>query len=306
MLLVTLVVVGHTWTLVPSGWAYEYLYLWHIPAFVMVTGYLSRRFTYSRRNFERLLTTVLLPYVIVEGLLALFRSYVGGERLEWVWLKPHWAMWYLTALFMWRLLTPALRAMPYAVPLTVVVALLGGLVDVEWLDVNRFLALMPFFTLGLLATDEHLARLRSPRARKVAVGVLVVGVPVAGLMHHLFGTEWVYFRAPYADLGVDWPAGMAGRLLFTTIALTMGLAVLALVPRRAGWFTRLGAASLVVYLCHTFFIRATAISGFPGWADDHPLVSFPLGTLAAVALALTLAWRPVAKALEKVVSPPLP
>ena len=86
MLLVMLVVVGHSWTLLPetvlNGRLYDWLYLWHMPAFVMVTGYLSKRFTWSRRNLRRLVTTVVLPYVILEGLLALFRVHVGGETLE--------------------------------------------------------------------------------------------------------------------------------------------------------------------------------------------------------------------------------
>ena len=42
MILVTLVVVGHAWALLPNTptttWAYDFLYLWHVPAFVMVTG----------------------------------------------------------------------------------------------------------------------------------------------------------------------------------------------------------------------------------------------------------------------------
>jgi len=306
MLLVTLVVVGHSWTMVPHGPAYQYLYLWHVPALVMVTGYLSRRFTWSRRNFKKLLTTVALPYVIVEGLLGLFRIHVGGEHLEWLWVKPHWAMWYLTALFMWRLITPLLRAAPYAVPLAVVISLLGGLVDVEVLDVNRFLGLLPFFTLGLVARPEQVDWLRSRRVRRVAVGVLVLGVPVAIGLGAWLATEWVYYRAPYADLGVGWVPGMGGRLLFLTVGVTMGLSVLALVPRRGGWFARMGGASLVVYLFHTFFIRGAEYAGLPGWAEAHPVLAFPLATVGAVGVALLLGWRWTARPLEKVISPPLP
>ena len=52
MLLVTLVVVGHSWVLLPNNavtdHVYDFLYAWHVPAFVFVTGYLSRSFVYSR------------------------------------------------------------------------------------------------------------------------------------------------------------------------------------------------------------------------------------------------------------------
>ena len=85
MLLVGLVVVGHSWMLLPetfvTSWAYNFLYLWHVPAFVMVTGYLSRSFTFSRRDLVRLATTVVLPYLVFEALLAAFRQDVGGEDL---------------------------------------------------------------------------------------------------------------------------------------------------------------------------------------------------------------------------------
>ncbi len=61
MLLVTLVVVGHTWNLLPRGVGrrdglYDTLYTWHVPAFVIVTGYLSRSFTISRQSLGRLVT----------------------------------------------------------------------------------------------------------------------------------------------------------------------------------------------------------------------------------------------------------
>ena len=41
--LVTLVVIGHAWTLLPqttlNNHVYDFLYAWHVPAFVFVTGY---------------------------------------------------------------------------------------------------------------------------------------------------------------------------------------------------------------------------------------------------------------------------
>ena len=80
----TLVVVGHSWTLLPdvstSSPVYTFLYAWHVPAFVLVTGYLSRSFTFSRKNLHKLVTTVVVPYFVFESLLALFRIVVGGEE----------------------------------------------------------------------------------------------------------------------------------------------------------------------------------------------------------------------------------
>lgn len=77
MALVTLVVVGRTWTLLANegvvNHVYDYLYAWHVPAFVLVTGYLSRGFDYTRTRLCQLVRTVAVPYVVLECAIALFR-----------------------------------------------------------------------------------------------------------------------------------------------------------------------------------------------------------------------------------------
>jgi hypothetical protein len=86
MALVTLVVVGHAWTLLPydtlDDHLYDFLYAWHVPAFVFVTGYLSQRFAYTKARTWQLFCTVVVPYIVFETALGLFRVYVGGEQLE--------------------------------------------------------------------------------------------------------------------------------------------------------------------------------------------------------------------------------
>ena len=56
-------------------------------------------------------------------------------------------------------------------------------------------------------------------------------------------------------------------------------------------------------LGHGFCVLAAEYAGFDQWAAGHPVVSWPLATVAAVIVALVLAWRPVAKRLDKGVTP---
>ena len=307
MLLVTLVVVGHSWTLLPETWVinrtYNWLYLWHIGAFVFITGYLSRRFTYSRRNLRRLVTTLLLPYLVFEGLFALFRVHVGGETLERLWLNPHWPMWYLIVLVAWRLVTPALRRLPWAFPATVVVSLLGGLVSAEVFDLNRILGLLPFFAAGLLADDRVMRAIRSRSARRASLVVLPAGVFVAHLVESRLASEWLYYRTSYAALDTGALEGMVIRLALIVVSFAMIATALAWIPRHGGWFSALGAGSLVVYLFHGFFVKAAEYAGFEDWGADKALLSFVLATVLSVTVSLTLSWRPVRKPLEKVITP---
>ena len=118
MLLVTLVVVGHSWTLLPQT-VHDHLGL-QLPLPVARAGVRAGhrlpvpRFTFSRRNLGRLVTTVVVPYLLFETPLTSVRAAVGGEHYERLFVNPHWPMWYLTALFLWRLATPLLARLPHA------------------------------------------------------------------------------------------------------------------------------------------------------------------------------------------------
>jgi fucose 4-O-acetylase-like acetyltransferase len=307
MLLVTLVVLGHSWTLLPhdrlDSWLYDFLYLWHVPAFVMVTGYLSRSFSWSRRNLSRLLTTVAVPYMIFEAALAAFRVSVGGEELDMLFADPHWPMWYLAALFAWRLLTPALKAVPAALPVAVVGCLLGGIATSDLLDVSRVLGLLPFFVVGLLARPEHIEMLHNRSVRSAATVALPVGFGLAYLIEGGMATEWLYWRSGYGELGVTLTEGMAIRLGLLVAGCVLAVSFLALVPRHGGWFAGMGAATLVVYLFHGFVVKGLEYTSFPDWASAHPVLSLALVSPLAVVLALTLAWPPVSRRLNVLVDP---
>lgn len=307
--LVTLVVVGHTWTLLPetalNRHLYDALYAWHIPAFVVVTGYLSRSFAYTPARLTNLVRTVVVPYVVFECLLALFRVYVGGEQLENLFADPHWPMWYLAAVLCWRLLTPILRPLPGAVAVSVAVAvsLAAGLWAGDTFDAARVLGLLPFFVLGLQATPERLERLCSAAARPAALLVLGMIALATLWTDRLASTEWLYYRARYDELDVTDTRALVTRVVVLTVGMLGTWAFLVLVPRVSKWFTGLGAATLVVYLVHGFFVLGAEYAGVPGWAVAHPVLSLPVATVGAVALALLLAWPRVSRRLTHLVDP---
>lgn len=307
MALVTLVVLGHSWVLLPdTAWvehAYDFLYAWHVPAFVLVTGYLSRSFSYSRARLWNLLRTVAVPYVLFEAGIALFRIHVGGEQLEHLWRDPHWPMWFLSALFFWRLLTPVFRDLGGGLALAVAISLVAGLYAGDTLDIARVLGLLPFFVLGLKATPERLELLRTRWVRVVSVLVLVAIFWLTARTDQWAATEWLYYRARYEDLDVSDSRAFLTRASLLVLGTLGALAFLALVPRVQGWFARMGGATLVVYLCHGFAVKG---AGYAGWGEvtaSYPAAGFVVTSLLAVGLALLLASPPVARVLTHVVDP---
>ncbi|WP_341928182.1 acyltransferase family protein [Nocardioides psychrotolerans] len=307
MALVTLVVVGHAWTLLPLsgtvGYLYDFLYAWHVPAFVFVTGYLSRSFSYAPERMWQLVRTVAVPYLVFECSIALFRVYVGGEELEDLFLDPHWPLWYLSALFFWRLLTPVFKPMPGGYVVALGISLVAGLFAGDELDLARILGLLPFFVLGLKATPERLERLRTRPVQVVAAVFFVALVSLTWLVERYAATEWLYYRARYDELDVSDLQAFLIRAVLLVVGTVGAFAFLALVPRLGGWFTRMGAATLVVYLFHGFAVKGADYAGFDDWGADHVALGLTITTVVGLGLSLFLAWRPVSTRLTELVDP---
>jgi fucose 4-O-acetylase-like acetyltransferase len=308
MVLVTIVVVGHMIVLVPPGdeqsRTYDFIYYFHIPAFVLVTGYLSKSFRYTKRHLWALVTTMVVPYIVFSWLMIHWRELLDQvpPDLEWF-LNPRWPMWYLAAVVMWRLATPVLRWHPVMVPVSVVVSLLAGLSNHETFDINRALGFLPFFVLGLHLRPEHLAVLRRRGAWVAGVVGMLFLWWLAGRTDDLWATQFLYFRAPYAELGVGDAEGMWIRARLIVVALIGSAAVLTLVPHRRSFLTRMGAWSLVVYLCHGFVVRYLEYRGYEDWMPGTSWWSVIITVTVGIALALFLAWDPIARTLNYVVDP---
>ncbi|HXH79194.1 acyltransferase family protein [Nocardioides sp.] len=293
MVLVTLVVVGHSWALLPdthfSNWAYDFLYFWHVPAFVFISGYLSTSFEWTRRHFKGLLYVLVIPYLIFEPALYYYRIALG-EDVGWVlYLQPHWTMWYLPALFCWRLMTPVLKRHWLFLPLSVVVSLAAGLWDPESFGLPRILGLLPFFVLGLHLKPRHLHRLDDPWVKVASLGTLVLIAVLSRDLDDWARTAFLLYDAGYEGIASDVAYAAQTRLSVMAIGLVGAFAVMALIPRRGGWFTAMGAATMNVYLLHGFVIKTAQLRGFPEWSAERPYVALLVTTAGSVALALALA-----------------
>ena len=286
MTLVTLVVIGHSWGLLGATsldlHLYDFLYYWHIPAFVLITGHLSRSFTWDRRHFSSLFTTIVLPYLIFELALLRFRESLGQHEQGPVWLQPHWAM----------------------IPLSVGISLLGGLYDELWFGLPRILGLLPFFVLGLHLKPRHLKHLDDVWVRLAAVPSLV-GIGIMAVYTDTWAeTALLWYDTGYNEIPIDNEIVFQTRLTIMMVGLLGAFAAMSLVPRRSlGWFTTMGTATMVVYLFHGFVIKTVKLLGWPDFTSAHPWLGLVLTILGAIVLTLVLASPPVRRVLEPFTNP---
>lgn len=305
--LITLVVVGHSVGLVlvdeTNLQVYTWIYLFHMPAFVMVSGYLSRSFTWDRDHLVGLTSTLLLPYLVFEAAMFSWREHLGQGQTGTVWLDPHWGMWYLVVLAMWRLATPLLRRHWVWLPLSVPLSLWAGTWELTLLDIPKAFAMLPFFLVGLHARPAWLPLLGRWWARVAAVAVLVALWQVAGEIDVWARVAFLWWDRSYATLGYADAESARIRLRLLGLGLVGALAVLALVPRRTNVLTGLGAATLVVYLFHGFGLRWLESSDLIDWTPDHPWLALVVAASGAISLTLLLASPWVSRWLRWAVDP---
>lgn len=308
--LIALVVIGHALVLLPSSdlrsQAYDFVYYFHMPAFVLISGYLSRRFRWDRKHLTALVTTLVIPYVVFSWLMAMWRIHVTHEvtSLDPIWTDPHWPMWYLSSMVMWRLITPILRFHPVMILVALAVCLLGGTTNQELFDLNRTMGLLPFFTLGLHVPRHALSTLRSGWARIPALAYFAwLWWWMAPRTDDHWSTQWLFFRAPYADLGASTAEGVQIRAWLILIALGGIASALALTPRRHTFLSAMGAYTLVVYLFHGFLIRYADEAGWADHLPPNPDLAVPIVVGLAIAWALFLGWPPVASRLMWLIDP---
>ncbi|MFE7758903.1 acyltransferase family protein [Streptomyces sp. NPDC057418] len=311
-LAIVLVAVAHAWEPVMDGSRttralYMVVYTFHMPAFILISGYFSRSFDMSPAKVKRLVTGVAVPYVLFETAYSLFKRYASGvDDVPVTLLDPLFLTWFLIALFIWRVTTPLWRSLrhPLAVALTIAVlaSVTPGIGDD--LDLQRVLQFLPFFVLGLVLKPEHFRMVRRREVRLLSLPLFAGSLLFAYWAAPRMQLGWFYRSSSAQELGAPWWSGAVMSLAMFGCALVLTVGFLAWVPRRHLWFTVLGAGTICGYLLHGFLVKG---AGYFGLFDRYEWLSGPAGLVAVslvAAVAVTaLCTPPVRRALRFATEP---
>jgi fucose 4-O-acetylase-like acetyltransferase len=310
-LAIVLVAMGHSWEPLKGDSrvleaAYTVVYAFHMPAFIIISGYFSRSFDMRPDRLRRLITGVAVPYIVFETAYSLFKRYGDHDPgMSVSLLDPWYLTWFLVALFVWRLTTPLWKTVRWPLPLAVAVAMLATLSpDIgDDLDLQRVLQFLPYFVLGLCMKPEHFQMVRRRAVRVLSVPVFAGALLVGWWAVPRMNAAWFYHRDSAEELGAPWWSGPVMVLAMMGCSLLLTACFFAWVPRRRMWFTTLGAGTLYGYLLHGFVVKA---GDFYGWFD-HKWLHGPLGeilvTLVAGAVVTLLCTAPVRRVFRFVMEP---
>ncbi|MER7798845.1 MULTISPECIES: acyltransferase family protein [Streptomyces] len=309
-LAIVLVGIGHAWGQILDGnrtveTLYRVLYTFHMPAFIVISGYFSRSFDLSPRRVKRLITGVAVPYVVFEIAYTLHRRASEDPQSDFSLLDPTYLLWFLCALFVWRLTTPIWQTIRWPLPISLAIAGLASVTPSIGNDLNmqRVLQFLPCFVLGLVLRPEHFRLVRRRAARIAAVPVVAAAVAVAWWSVPRMETGWFYRNAAMTDTGLPWWSGAIVTIALFGCSVVLTACFFAWVPGRRMWFTALGAGTIYGYLLHGFLVKE---GSYTDWFKQ-PLLDQPLGeiglTVLGAAVVTLFCTKPVQRALRFVVEP---
>jgi fucose 4-O-acetylase-like acetyltransferase len=305
---ILLVVMGHSLQKLsgdsdPAKVVYLAIYAFHMPAFAIISGYFSRSDAPTRERMRRLLTDIVIPYVIFETLWSIYTSIQHG-KVSINLSTGSWTLWFLLALGLFRLILPYLALLRFPLAWAVAIALITGYygnID-NTFALDRGLVILPFFVLGWQlnqwGTMERVLALGraiwAVRAVSLALFCALFAVIIAFLpfWREIKVQHWMFYDRGYSDLDFNNGFAWAVRLGFMVLSATLTLAFLTLMPRGTTWVTPFGQATMYVYLLHTFVLYPVRDSGV---LEGHGGLDYFFAMIfAAVAITVFLAapfWR---------------
>jgi fucose 4-O-acetylase-like acetyltransferase len=292
---------------------YLLIYAFHMPAFAIVSGYFSKSDPPGRRQMARVITDILLPYLIMESIWTLVQFWVEGE-LNVNPTQPSWTLWFLLALGIFRLILPYLALIHWPLLWAVVISVGVGYLDNvdSTFSLSRTLGILPFFVLGWklrswkLVDRWRVTERQTWPVRAAALGLFTVLAAVlvafTDVWRDIDLRLWFFYDDSYQGLGEGvWWAGLV-RLGLIALAVLLSAAFFVLVPRRQTWMTGFGQATMYVYLLHSFVLYPIRQSGMLRHGLD-PDVWLVIMLVAAVGIAVVLSTAPVRRLFRPLIEP---
>ena len=256
VLLIFLVVFNHiiAFNLVKVDTVVRYVWyaitIFHMPAFVFISGYLSKKPQNVLKNFKNL----LIPYVL--GYTLTWYSQIWlGRSVDYEILRPTGSvMWYILALFIYRLTIEALGKIRFIVLLSILFALWAGTRPEfpTFLSSSRIVLFFPFFVAGYLWKSEYITAIRKFKGKWILVAIS--GVLLWAIPNYMIPNEMgiAIFRGNhgYQLCGLTDPQGVILRLLMYLVSFVVVYTMLALVPDIKLPLTYVGRHTMGIYFFH--------------------------------------------------------
>ena len=236
---------------------YNLIYSFHMPLFVFVSGYFSRRYDDKAERTKKLL--YLVETYVVFQLFFRVPSIISGNYVSGF-NRPWWILWYLFSLIIWRFVLQIIPRHLFendwrsVLFFSVLLSLLGGFVPIGYdFSFQRLICFWPFFTVGYICANIREVQFREILPNKcVAITYFIVIFIAFYIIDKSFSGVF-YGSLPYSSL-----YGLCGRFVQLIMGCIGSLCFMGLVKgvKLPKCFMKIGVETMFFFIYHAFFVVA--------------------------------------------------
>ena len=308
-ILIVLVVLGHSFsyaTFKSNEFVfnlYTGIYLFHMPLFIFISGYFSKRHN-EKRIMELFLLYVLWQLVINPLFSIVILEESVGSAFNSL-FYPHKSYWYLLSFIIWRIITPYTSKLRYILPLSILAGLGIGFSihgNLSAFSYGRTIAFYPFFIAGYLTTSEHLSTLKAKISKYLGATIfillLIFGIFYIQSLNDQVNTfrdldEFLLQRKTYADFLVNPIKGPFIRGF--TYLISFGLVILpfTFITSKNNFLVKWGQNSLFIYLSHVLVLNLLKDSFYEKLDTYNSFLLIGISTLFSISYCFILTLKPI-------------
>ncbi|MGN0521692.1 MAG: acyltransferase family protein [Eubacterium sp.] len=237
---------------------YFFIYIFHMPAFVFVSGLLMKK-TIKLKRYDKIFSYLILGFII--KFLKFFIDAVTLKSTEIKLFDENTVAWYAFAIFIFGLVTIYLQRFNrlHIFLLALVVGIVAGYDSSAdtFLSLGRIFAFYIFFYAGFCLEPQKIIDFTNKIWVKIISAIVFFATAIVVYLK-IDDINWLLKllkgKNPYEALSkLEQYAGLF-RLGHYIIAFALIFAVIALIPNVKTFFTKLGSRTLSIYTFHTALI----------------------------------------------------
>lgn len=232
---------------------YIFIYIFHMPLFIFISGYLSKNFYKMKRKAVK---NLLIPYIIF-NMIWYTAVYIGTKKAMFTVMYPGWTLWYLLSLFFWRIILKYIVKIKNILLISFIVGIIVGVIPTinGYLSISRTIVFLPFFLLGYYTKEEHFDKLRNINKLFAFIGIaLFLFIAIFVVNYNVVDYKFLYNSYSFSSLEVGLFNGLLYRGILYISSILFGVCVIMLVPNIKQAYSNIGKTTMNVYVFHIYLV----------------------------------------------------
>ena len=235
---------------------FDYIYIFHMPAFVLVSGYFSKSYIKKGAPQVGKLFGFLILFVIFKVALWVEQMALSGKYTKLDLIETSNAPWYLFALFVWFLLLPVIvklgrnKAIVGTILLSILLPINEGVGYA--FSSSRIIIFLMFFVIGYYLDFKLIEKLKTKLLRVLSIIYLLALAFFVYFNLDLFEKfgPILYASHSYSAIKTSLWVALLAKVIWILVVTVTIMAIMILCPKNKLFFTYVGRGTLSIFIIH--------------------------------------------------------